>query len=122
MKARNLCSDASCRSSGWKTRRWNRPVATVVISGDGEGDRTVESPEVKVSVREASNPAGRSEGEPISPEIAQRRECRAVSEPVKASVCREGTGCMQRPTPRGLGGRHAGKDRAVKARNHSRVA
>src|SRR5215470_9962517 len=69
----------------------NCPVATVVISGDGEGDRTVESPEVKVSVREASNPAGRSEGEPISPEIAQRWECRAVSEPVKASVCREGT-------------------------------
>jgi hypothetical protein len=29
----------------------NCPVATVVISGNGEGDRTVESPEVKVSCK-----------------------------------------------------------------------
>ena len=64
------CSDASCRSSGWKTRRWNRPVATVVISANGEGDRTVESAEVKVSVREASNSVGRNNGEPVSPDIA----------------------------------------------------
>ena len=70
VKVKNRCSDASCRSSGWKTRRWNRPVATVVISGNGEGDRTVESPEVKVSVREASNSAGRNNGEPVSPDIA----------------------------------------------------
>jgi hypothetical protein len=55
---------------GWKSRRWNRPVATVVISGNGEGDRTVESPEVKVSVREANNPARRNNGEPVSPDIA----------------------------------------------------
>ena len=48
----------------------NCPVATVVIPGDGEGDRTVESPEVKVSRREASNSAGRSNGDPISPDIA----------------------------------------------------
>jgi hypothetical protein len=54
------------------------PVATVVIPGGGEGDRTVESPEVKVSVREASNSAGRSNGEPISPEIFRRGECRTV--------------------------------------------
>ena len=84
------CSDASCRSSGWKTRRWNRPVATVVISGNGEGDRTVESPEVKVSVREASNPAGRNNGESVSPEIvnigsaepcgARRRQVRVAKE------------------------------------------
>ena len=47
----------------------NCPVATVVISGNGEGDRAVESPEVKVSDREASNSAGRSNGEPVSPEI-----------------------------------------------------
>jgi hypothetical protein len=44
------------------------PVDTVVISGDGEGDRTVESPEVKASVREASNSAGCSESESASPE------------------------------------------------------
>jgi hypothetical protein len=48
----------------------NRPVATVVIPGDGEGDRSVESPEVKASCREASNSAGRSNGESVSPEIA----------------------------------------------------
>ena len=47
----------------------NYPVATVVISDNGEGDRSVESSEVKVSVREASNSAGRSNGEPVSPEI-----------------------------------------------------
>jgi hypothetical protein len=77
----------------------NCPVATVVISGNGEGDRTVESPEVKASVREASNLVGRSKGEPVSPEIFQRWECRAGSESVKASVCREGTGRMQRRLP-----------------------
>jgi hypothetical protein len=57
------------------------PVATVVIPGGGEGDRTVESPEVKVSAREASNSAGRSKGEPISPEIFRRGECRTVGSP-----------------------------------------
>ena len=50
-KAKNLCSDASCRSSGWKIRRWNCPVATVVISDNGEGDQAVESSEVKVSLK-----------------------------------------------------------------------
>jgi hypothetical protein len=49
------------------------PVVTVVISGDGEGDRAVGSPEVKVpvgwrkslvrSVRGASKSTGRSESE-----------------------------------------------------------
>ena len=43
------------------------PVATVVIPGDGKGDQLVESPEVKVSVREASNSTGRSEGEWLAP-------------------------------------------------------
>ena len=57
------------------------PVATVVIPGSGEGDRTAESPEVKVSAREASNSAGRSNGEPISPEIVRRWECRTVGSP-----------------------------------------
>ena len=47
----------------------NCPVATVVISGNGEGDQTIESPEVKVSSWEASNSAGRSNCEPVSPEI-----------------------------------------------------
>jgi hypothetical protein len=42
------------------------PVATVVIPGGGEGDRLVESPEVKASEREASHSAGCSKGEPVS--------------------------------------------------------
>ena len=46
----------------------NYPVDTVVISGGGEGDRTVESPEVKASNREASNSAGCSESESVCPE------------------------------------------------------
>jgi hypothetical protein len=100
----------------------NCPVATVVIPDNGEGDQTVESSGVKVSGREASNSAGRNNGEPVSPEIVQRWECRAAVEPVKASASREGTGWMQRAAPRGRRGRHAGKDRAGKARNQSRVA
>ena len=99
------------------------PVATVVIPGSGKGDRTAESPEVKVSVREASNSAGRSKGEPISPEIVPSLGVPNRWEPsVKASACREGTGHMQRQTPRGLRGRHAGREWAVKAQNYSRVA
>ena len=52
----------------------NYPVGTVVISGDGAGDQTVGSPEVKVLVgrmriwsapnRRASKAAGRSASEP----------------------------------------------------------
>jgi len=64
--AATLAVDPACESPAGG----NYPVATVVIPGNGEGDRTVESPEVKVSVREASNSAGRNNGEPISPEIA----------------------------------------------------
>jgi len=55
------------------------PVATVVISGGGASDQTVESPEVKASVgweawsaptREASKSTGRSESElQLSPEM-----------------------------------------------------
>ncbi len=50
------------------------PVGTVVISGDGAGDQTIESPEVNVlegwmqnlvsSDRRASKATGRSESEP----------------------------------------------------------
>jgi hypothetical protein len=47
----------------------NCPVATVVIPDNGEGDRSVESSGVKASGREASNSAGRNDGEPVSPEI-----------------------------------------------------
>ena len=58
------------RSAAESPAGGNCPVATVVISGDGEGDQTVESPQVKVSVREASNSAGRSKGEPGAAKLA----------------------------------------------------
>jgi hypothetical protein len=37
------------RSCGCKSRRWNRAIAAVVISNNGECDQAVESSEVKVS-------------------------------------------------------------------------
>jgi hypothetical protein len=68
------CSDASWCSSGKRPARGNCPVVSVVISGAGAGDQTVESPEVKVPVgwvkawsaptRGASKSTGRSESEP----------------------------------------------------------
>ena len=39
----------------------------------------------------ASNSAGRSNGEPVSPEIGQHWECRADDSPAKANAHREGT-------------------------------
>src|SRR5262249_36939734 len=66
----------------------NCRVATVVITGNGEGDRAVESP-VKAPVREASNPAGGSDGEPVNPKIVnigvepitpRRRQMRTATE------------------------------------------
>jgi RNA-directed DNA polymerase len=54
------------------------PVDTVVISGGGEGDRTVESPEVKASAREASNSAGCSESESVCLEMVDIGSGRAV--------------------------------------------
>ena len=44
------CSEASCHSSGWKSRQQRSPDTVVVISSDGEGDRSVESLEVKAPV------------------------------------------------------------------------
>jgi hypothetical protein len=43
------CSEASCHSSGWKSRRHRSPIDVVVISSDGKGDRSVESLDVKAS-------------------------------------------------------------------------
>src|SRR5262245_31996803 len=63
------CSEASCHSSGCKSRQQRSPVTVVVISSNGEGDRTVESLEVKAPggwclqcdpCRGASNLTGRS--------------------------------------------------------------
>ena len=67
------CSEASCHSSGCKSRRQRSPVAVVVISSDGKGDRPVGSLDVKAPVgredrsdpyRGASNLTGRSVREP----------------------------------------------------------
>jgi hypothetical protein len=68
-QVRIWCSEASCHSSGWKSRQQRSPVAVVVISSNGEGNRSVESLEVKAPggrayrsdpYRGASNLAGRS--------------------------------------------------------------
>ena len=47
------CSEASCHSSGWKSRQQRSPVTVVVIPSSGEGDRSAGSLEVKA-------PGGRS--------------------------------------------------------------
>src|SRR3974390_934295 len=69
LQVRVWCSGASCHSSGWKSRQQRSPVAVVVISSNGKGNRSVESLEVKASegrayrsdpYRGASNLAGRS--------------------------------------------------------------
>ena len=79
------------------------PVTVVVISSDGEGDRSVESLEVKVPegwaiqsdpYRGASNLAGRSGSEPVKPRNRQPAwnglrecwECRAGGHSAKANV------------------------------------
>ena len=68
-QVRIWCSEASCHSSGWKSRQQRSPVAVVVISSNGEGNRSVGSLEVKAPegrayrsdpYRGASNLAGRS--------------------------------------------------------------
>ena len=97
------CSEASCHSSGWKSRQQRSPVTVVVISSDGEGDRSVESLEVKVPegwafqsdpYRGASNLAGCSGSEPVKPRnrppvrngLRECRECRAGGHSAKANV------------------------------------
>ena len=77
------------------------PATVVVISSNGEGDRAVESLEVKVPegwaiqsdpYRGASNLAGRSGSEPVKPRnlqpawngLRECRECRAVGQSAKA--------------------------------------
>ena len=79
------------------------PATVVVISSNGEGDRSVESLEVKVPegwaiqsdpYRGASNLAGRSGSEPVKPRNAKPAwnglreswECRAGGHSAKANV------------------------------------
>jgi len=95
---------------------------TVVISGGEKGDRLVESPEVKVSVREASNLAGRSESELVAPKTLIVE----IAEPLPpgrrpASSTKELIVCSRRGL-RGLRRQHAKKEWLEKAWNHSRVA
>src|SRR5215470_2654065 len=114
------------------------PATVVVISSGGEGDRSVESLEVKVPragasqsdpCRGASNLAGRSGSEPVKPRnlqpawngLREYRECRAGGHSAKAISASKFWTCRCR-TPRGRRGRHVRKECAVKARNHSRVA
>lgn len=104
------------------------PVATVVISGSGKGDRSVESPEVKVSVssakaglgppREASNSTGRSRCELIAPKCGSHVErisgVLENAEPLQngrrpVSPMKELGRCSRRNL-RGHRGRHAEKE------------
>jgi hypothetical protein len=84
------CSDASWRSSGERPARENCPVVSVVISGGGAGDQTVESPEGQP--RNEPSHGNRSVGD---------RKCRDLPLRSKASVIGEGTGCQQ---PRNIPG------------------
>src|SRR6516225_3924503 len=49
-RAGDTHASPSCHSSGWKSRQQRSPDTVVVISSDGEGDRSVESLEVKAPV------------------------------------------------------------------------
>src|SRR5215469_3039185 len=97
------CSEASCHSSGCKSRQHRSPVDAVVISSDGKGDRPVESLEVKapdgwetgqIRARGASNLTGRSnvrtteaaKDVPRVKRIAGDWECRAGQISAKAYV------------------------------------
>ena len=101
----------------------NCSVGTVVISGGGEGDQTAASPEVKVSEREASNSAGRSNGEPVSPEIGYRWEGRAVgSSRRRPTLVAKELGVCSDSLPGDTEGDMLRRNDAAKARNYSRVA
>ena len=56
------CSEASCHSSGCKSRRHRSPVDVVVISSGGKGDQPVGSLEVKVPGGWGSNPVRSAQG------------------------------------------------------------
>ena len=112
--------------AGESPRQQRSPVAVVVISSNGEGDRSVESLEVKVPEgwafqsdphRGASNLAGCSGSEPVKPRnlpparngLRECRECRAGGHSAKANVGIEYLDSRCR-TPRGRRGRHARKE------------
>ena len=80
--------------------------------------------------RGASNLAGCGGSEPVKPRnrppawngLRECWECRAGGHSAKANVGIEALENIDVRTPRGWRGRHARKECAVKARNHSRVA
>jgi hypothetical protein len=105
------------------------PVGTVVISGDGAGDQTVESPDVNVLVgwtQVRSAPTGGQAKQQVvakanrsqaskthtsqESECEVRRECRNFYPTLKASVFGEVLGKGSRRVPRGLRGRHVVKE------------
>jgi hypothetical protein len=105
------------------------PVGTVVISGDGAGDQTVESPDVNVLVgwtQVRSAPTGGQAKQQVvakanrsqaskthtsqESECEVRRECRNFYPTLKASVFGEVLGKGSRRVPRGLRGRQVVKE------------
>ena len=105
------------------------PVGTVVISGDGAGDQTVESPDVNVLVgwtQVRSAPTGGQAKQQVvakanrsqaskthtsqESECEVRRECRNFYPTMKASVFGEVLGKGSRRVPRGLRGRQVVKE------------
>jgi hypothetical protein len=105
------------------------PVGTVVISGDGAGDQTVESLDVNVLVgwtQVRSAPTGGQAKQQVVAKVNRsqawkthtsqesecevRRECRDFYPTLKASVCGEVLGRGSRRVPRGLRGRQVVKE------------
>ena len=105
------------------------PVGTVVISGGGAGDQSVESPEVNalvgwmeirsaptggLAMQQVVAQANRSEASKIMPSLESEcedcRERRNRLTELKANVSGEVLGIRSRRVPRGLGGRHVAKE------------
>ncbi len=133
------CSEASCHSSGCKSRQQRSPVAVVVIPSNGEGDRSVESLEVKAPggwafrsdpYRGASNLTGCSKCVnqeapkyvPRAKRIAGGSGVPSRSDLGEGHVGIEVLDLNDDRTPRGHRGRHVRKEWRAKARNHPRVA
>ena len=119
--------------AGESPARGDCPVATVVILGGGEGDQSVGSPRVKVSVgtaigrvrsaREASKSAGRSASELMEPRNGVPTRSGFVGESGVPNPSDKGQGQRRRParnwvdsrwTSRGLRRRHVDKDKGRK--------
>src|SRR3974377_1768565 len=138
LHVRIWCSEDSGHSRGWKSRQQRSPVAVVVISSNGKGNRSVESLEVKASegrayrsdpCRGASNLAGRSkcvnrEAPKYLPRV--KRIAGGVGGRSRADLGEGDVGIevwtSDDRAPRGHRERHAKKEWSAKARNHPRVA